>query len=182
MHSSHIVLVPDLGGIPPGHWLGEWQAAMPATVRLSAHAPSARHCAAWIQGIENAVRSAGPGATLVAHGLGCLAVAQWARVSRQSVHAALMVSVPDPGHPGFPKQTQGFVPVPRSVLPFRTMLVATETDGDWQHALARADDWDASFVVVGRILDPGPVRQTWPEGWALLENLIGAPVWSGTPA
>lgn len=182
MVSPHIVLVPDLGGIPPGHWLGEWQAAFPRAMRVAPHDPTARHCAVWIQGIEDAVRSFGPRTTLVAHGLGCLAVAQWARVSTRPAQAALMVSVPDPRHPGFPKQTRGFVPVPRSVLPLRTLLVAAETDGDWQHALSCANDWDASFIVVGRILDPGGAPQTWPEGLALLDNLMGAPVWSGTPA
>jgi predicted alpha/beta hydrolase family esterase len=176
MFASNIVVVPDLGGITPDHWLSHWRAACPQAVRLSRHDPHELNCAKWVRGIEEAVRASGPNTTLVAQGLGCLAVAQWAVLSTQFVRAALLVSVPDP-RADFLKQTREFVPIPRQVLPFRTLIVAAESDGDYAHGLACADEWDASFVVVGRIADPThPGKgQRWDEGLMLLDNLIAQP-------
>jgi uncharacterized protein len=178
MNESNIVIVPDHGGVDARHWLAHWRSNYPRVMRLAGHDTHELSCRKWVRGIDEAVAACGPHTTIVAHGLGCLAVAHWAQISTRPIDAAMLVSVSDPASERFPKNASGFRPVPRSVLPFRTLIVATETDGDYRHALDRAHEWDASLVVVGRIShDTHPqARQTWDEGLNLLWNLVGPPV------
>ena len=178
MHESKIVIVPDYGGVGPRHWLGHWRSNHPHAMRFAEHDPSELSCREWLRGIDDAVAASGPHTSLVAQGLGCLAVAHWARVSQRRVEAAMLVSVPDPSRNRLPKNASGFCPAPRSVLPFRTLVVASETDGDYTHALERANEWDATMVVVGCIShDTDPrARQTWDEGLSLLWNLVSPAV------
>ena len=49
---------------------------------------------------------------MVAHSLGCLALAHWMAASALPVHAALLVAVPDPHGPAFPTEATGFAPLP----------------------------------------------------------------------
>jgi hypothetical protein len=175
MQESNIVIVPDYGGVGPRHWLAHWRSNHPRIMRFAEHDPRELTCRKWLRGIDDAVAACGPPTTVVAHGLGCLAVAHWAHISKRRIDAAMLVSVADPSSEKFPKAAADFCPMPRAVLPFRTLVVAAETDGNHQHALDRAHDWDATMVVVGRIShDTDPrARQTWDEGLSLLWNLAG---------
>lgn len=175
MHRPKIVIVPDYGGTGKDHWLEHWRSNHPDAMRFAEHDPRDPTCKAWVRGIEDAVASAGPRTSLVAHGLGCLAVAHWAATTHRCIDAAMLISVPDVDATGrIPAQATGFLPVPRKALPFHTLMVAAETDGDYQHAIAHANDWDATLVLVGSISHetrPG-TRHTWDEGLNLLWNLV----------
>jgi uncharacterized protein len=173
MHEPNIVIVPDYGGAGSRHWLAHWRSNHPRTMRFAEHDPRELSCQAWLRGIEDAVAASGPKTSLVAHGLGCLAVAHWAKFTSRRVEAAMLVSVPCAVPEQLPFNAHGFLPVPQSVLPFRTLVVAAEMEGDYFHVLDRANDWDATMVVVGCIShETGPhARQTWDEGLDLLWNL-----------
>lgn len=179
MQEANIVIVPDYGGINHRHWLAHWRSNHPHAMRLAEYDPMKASCKSWLRGIEDAVSASGSNTSLVAQGLGCIAVAHWARVTNRRIDSAMLVSVPDPNGSSFPSEASDFSPVPRTALPFRTLLVASETDGDYQHALALAEDWDATMVVVGCIShDTGSkARQTWDEGLGMLWNLT-RPVFS----
>lgn len=176
MHDSKIVIVPDHGGVDCRHWLAHWRSNYPRTMKLAEHDPTELSCQKWLRGIESAVAACGPRTSIVAVGLGCLAVAHWAMASQRRIQSAMLVGIPDTSSTSFPKAAAGFCPVPRSVLPFRALVVASEADGDYEHALSRAHDWDASMVVVGRISNETDrkAKRTWDEGLDLLWNLAGS--------
>lgn len=172
--AASIVIVPDIGGTDRRHWLTHWKSNYPELMRFAEYDAADATCRKWVRGIEDAVASAGPQTTLVAHGLGCLAVVHWAALTFRPVEAAMLVSVPNiVSNARHPRQLSGFTPVPRNVLPFRTLIVTSEEEGDYEHALAYAEDWDATMVVVGSISHrtTPKCRQTWDEGLNLLWNL-----------
>jgi predicted alpha/beta hydrolase family esterase len=177
MQKPKIVIVPDYGGVSKDHWLEHWRSNHPDSMRFAEHQPLEPTCKAWLRGIDDAVAACGPRTSIVAQGLGCLAVAHWATLTQRRIESAMLVSVPDIAACGqIPVHLPGFVPVPRRALPFRTLMVAAASDGDYQHALAHANDWDATFVLVGSISHdtrPG-ARHTWDEGLDLLWNLVEA--------
>ncbi|MBL0729880.1 alpha/beta hydrolase [Piscinibacter sp. HJYY11] len=173
--AATIVIVPDMGGTDRRHWLMHWRSNYPDLMRVADYDAGDATCRNWVRGIEDAVASAGPRTSLVAHGLGCLAVAHWAAQTYRPIEAAMLVSIPDlAAKPFSQRRLNGFSPVPRVVLPFRTLIVASAEDGAYEHAMAHADDWDATLVLVDSISHhtAPKARHTWDEGLSLLWNLV----------
>lgn len=173
--AATIVIVPDIGGTDRRHWLMHWKSNYPDLMRVAEYDVADANCKNWVRGIDDAVAGSGPKTCLVAHGLGCLAVAHWAMQTYRPIEAAMLVSIPDCSVKNDSScQLSGFLPVPRSALPFRTLIVASTEDGGYQHALAHAEHWDATLVVVGCISHhtAPESRLTWDEGLNLLWNLV----------
>lgn len=115
-----------------------------ARIELDLRSASRRNL--WAVQLDDAVHRAGAPAVIVAHGIGCLAVAWWARLSPafylSSVAGALLVA---PGCGDDPEQAPGLLASPRTLLPFPTIVVgAPDRIGDGAHLLARA--WGSQFV------------------------------------
>jgi hypothetical protein len=134
----------------------------------------------WVSGLAAAVGDAAVPVVLVAHSLGCITVAHWAATASMHeltrVQAALLVAPADVERLHAPSCLQGFAPVPRRVLPFKAMVVASASDPYCGERRARelAAAWGASFVSLG---DAGHINADsghgrWEEGMALL------PVWT----
>jgi uncharacterized protein len=64
-------------------------------------------CDEWVETLDQAVGQAGASPILVAHSLGCLTVAHWAARSDRLCFAVLLVAVPDPSGPAFPRAAIG---------------------------------------------------------------------------
>ena len=82
-----------------------------------------------------------PEPVIVAHSLGCLATVHWAARYGRHIRGALLVGVPDPASPVFPRAAaSGFAPLPFERLPFPTIVVSSNNDpyGTQQHARACA--------------------------------------------
>ena len=171
-----VLIVPGLGSSGPQHWQSRWQARHPHFVRVAQRNWDAPDCGDWIAVLEQAVFTAGPRAVLVAHSLGCLLVAHWARQTRQTIAAAMLVAVPDPQRPDFPASARGFAPVPRQRLPFRTLVVASSNDpyGSLAHANACASAWVSRLAAIGAVghINADSDLGDWPAGLAMLDELI----------
>ena len=115
---------------------------------------------------------------LVAHSLGCLAVAQWAvRADGASkrVAGAFLVAPPDPAGPGFPGAASAFA-AEFATLPIHALVLASSDDPYCtpHRAAAIATAWGAPFLELGA---RGHVNVEsgfgeWPEGLQLLEDFV----------
>jgi predicted alpha/beta hydrolase family esterase len=171
-----VLVLPGYGDSGPAHWQTLWEARHGYTRVVQADwlAPQRDD---WVRTLEHAVRHAPPPVTLVAHSLGCILVAHWARSGTvERVGGALLVAPPDVDeiHHLLP-EVESFAPVPLDRLPFRSIVVASTTDPyvTAERARGMADGWGATFVDIG---DAGHVNAEsnlgdWPDGHRLLDQL-----------
>lgn len=131
-------------------------------------------CDEWVNSLDESVREAGEQAILVAHSLGCLVVAHWAARSSRAVHAILLVAVPDPSGPMFPRDAIGFSPVPSTLGAKRVTVVSSSDDpySSTAYTLQRVADWDAEHIGLGPV---GHINATsglgdWPLGWTIIDR------------
>lgn len=174
--STNVLILPGYGNSGPEHWQSLWQQAEPDWQRVEQHDWEQPQRADWCAALETAVVACGAGSVLVAHSLGCLLVAHWAQVTRLRVRGALLVAVPDPTLPAFPPQAQGFTPLPRQVLPFPSLLVASRDDpyASLDYARQCAAAWGSEYVDIGAAghINASSGFGDWPQGRALLRRLL----------
>jgi predicted alpha/beta hydrolase family esterase len=170
-----VLILPGWGDSGPGHWQSLWEHANPALRRVVQRDWEYPICTEWVRTLDDVIRAAGNPAILVAHSLGCIAVAHWARASTLPVRGALLVAPPDIEHPDFPPVTEGFAPIPRERLPFPSILVASRNDqfSDFNRSRALAHDWGSRFVDAGNSghINTDAGFGPWPLGESLLAEL-----------
>jgi predicted alpha/beta hydrolase family esterase len=177
-----VLTIPGLGGSGPTHWQTLWERTRLDTVRAELGMWDRPHRNSWVTKLDEAIRQAQAPVVLVAHSLGCLAVAWWATLSPQPygwpVAGALLVAPADVDRADVQDELRGFAPSPRTILPFPSIVVAS-SDDPWitpgaAHSLASA--WGSHFVDVGRHghLNAASGIGIWPDGQALLERVLAA--------
>ncbi|HEU0299520.1 MAG TPA: alpha/beta hydrolase, partial [Longimicrobium sp.] len=132
-----------------------------------------------IRALDEAVAGCAAPPVLVAHSLGCIAVAHWAAAFARPVAGALLVAPADVEAEHAPEPLCGFAPIPLRALPFPSILVAS-SDDPWL-AIERAEQlaqcWGSEFVRIqaaGHLNSDGGYGP-WPQGERLLRRL-SAPV------
>jgi predicted alpha/beta hydrolase family esterase len=114
---------------------------------------------------------------LVAHSLGCIAVAHWARSSRRAVHGAFLVAPCDVEKSGVPPAIRGFAPIPAEPFAFPAAVVVSTDDPflDLVRGQSLAFSWGARLHVVERCghINVEAGFGPWPDGEALLWELLG---------
>ena len=173
-----ILIVPGLGGSGPHHWQTYVERSFPGASRVHQDDWDRPERDAWIESLTSAIDAA-PGAVLVAHSLGCAAVAH-AVAARPDlpVAAALLVAPADVDRQrGAPEhRLYGFAPMPCTPLPFRSIVVASADDPYMTLVRARtfADDWGAEFINAGALghINVEAGFGPWPEGERMLRRLI----------
>lgn len=175
-----ILTVPGFNNSGPSHWQTIWERTRGDTHRAELGMWSTPHRNVWVTKLDQAIRAAQAPVILVAHSLGCIAVAWWARLAGQPyahpVAGALLVAPADVDDTDSPTSLSGFAPAPDMLLPFPSILVGS-TDDPWitrdrAHSLAVA--WGSHFVDVGAQghINAASDLGTWNEGQELLEQLI----------
>ncbi len=172
-----VLILPGIGNSGPLHWQSLWEQAHPQFARIQQRDWGNPVCAEWVAGIEEAVKRAGPDVVLVAHSLGCLAVAHWAAKPHSLVKAALLVAVPNPNGPNFPAEARGFSEIPTQRFLFRSTVVVSDNDpyGSPEHSAPLAASWGSRVVRIGKCghINEGSGLGAWPEGYELLKQLRG---------
>ncbi|PFH11178.1 hypothetical protein BCF11_3620 [Collimonas sp. PA-H2] len=171
-----VLIIPGHGDSGPAHWQSLWQGKQSGWARMQVDNWDHAVCGDWIAAIERDVVRLGKDTILVAHSLGCLAVAQWAARYASPIRGALLVAVPDPAAPAFPRADAiGFSPLPMQRLPFPSTVVASSDDPYASVAYARAcaDAWGSRFVEAGARghLNAGSGLGDWPDGYQLLQEM-----------
>lgn len=175
-----ILTVPGLGGSGPAHWQTLWEKNRPDVSRIELGMWDQPHRNAWVTKIDQAVSAARAPVILVAHSLGCPAVAWWAALSPQPygwpVAGALLVAPADVDREGAPAEITPFSGVPKQPLPFPSIVVASGDDPwielDRAHSLAV--DWGSHFVDAGLIghINAASGLGLWTEGLELLDRVV----------
>jgi predicted alpha/beta hydrolase family esterase len=171
-----VLVVPGIGNSGPLHWQSVWQAAHPDWQRLAVEDWDYVVCDDWVSAIERQLAANGRETVIAAHSLGCLAVVHWAARYARKIRGVLLVAVPDPASPAFPRvAASGFAPLPSERLPFPTTVVSSTNDpyGSVDHARTCAAAWGSELVEVGAKghLNADSNLGNWPEGFRLLEKM-----------
>lgn len=174
---QNFLIVPGLGNSGPLHWQTFWENGAPDKFRriIQTEWDTPRRDD-WIAKIEGEVRKSDvDNVILLAHSLGCTAVAHWARVYGTKIKGAFLVAPSDCEAASYTFDTEGFAPIPLDPLPFRSIVVASTNDEyvSFERAKFFADAWGSEFVGIG---DAGHINANsghgeWPEGLELLKSL-----------
>jgi predicted alpha/beta hydrolase family esterase len=124
---------------------------------------------------------------LVAHSAGVLITVHWAATrfrtgARWSIHGALLATPADLERPlpeGYPTldalEANGWLPVPRGALPFRSMLAVSDNDplAAKDRAVQLGQAWGSQIVELGAVghLNPASGFGPWPDGEGLVARL-----------
>ncbi|MBH0236877.1 alpha/beta hydrolase [Methylobrevis albus] len=146
------LIVPGYLGSGDGHWQRIWADEDPDALLVEQADFDRPARTAWLAALDAAI-AANPGAVLVAHSLGCILIAHYARLRPQAAIAGALLVAPADVEAvlGDYPQFASFAPVPRLPLPFPATLVASRNDPfmDFSRARRFASAWGARLVDLG---------------------------------
>lgn len=154
---TQFLIIPGLNNSGPGHWQSRWERQRADCHRADLGLWNAPNRNAWVNRLNLEIgRSARP-VILVAHSLGCLAVAWWAAMEKPGpdspVVGALLVAPPEVESGVTDPRLAAFAPAPRGVLPFPSILVASRNDSyiPFERARRLASFWGSRFADAGSV-------------------------------
>jgi predicted alpha/beta hydrolase family esterase len=173
------LIIPGLYGSAPEHWQSRWLRARAQAKRVELGQWDDPSRDVWIAHLDRAIGRQRQPVLLVAHSLGCLAVAWWAgqaSVARLAkVRGALLVAPPDVDRPDAVPVLRRFAPAPMNHLPFPSLLVASRNDpyATFERLAQLAQAWGAGLADVGWLghINAESGLGDWPQGVALLDLL-----------
>jgi len=173
------VLVPGWHGSGAAHWQAIWHARHADWLWVEQSDWESPNCGQWVNRLDGVVEDCPGTVIIVAHSLGCLAFAHWARFARErvrrKVEGAFLVAPPDAERENSPPEICGFSP-PKRPMPVRTMLVASENDPCMPFPQARrlAVLWGSILVNAGLAghINVASGHGPWPAGKNLLDGFI----------
>lgn len=181
MKPHHVLLLPGWQNSGPDHWQSRWERTFGYT-RVEQHDWMRPLRGDWIARLEDVLLSGDPEcdgpAVLVAHSLGCHAIAAWAAHSSNThrVKAALLVAPPDVERDDVSQMLPGWAKLVAGRLPFRAVLFASSNDPFCALTRARsfADAWGAECVEAGARghLNAESGLGDWPQAHEQLLGLI----------
>ena len=171
-----ILIVPGYGDSGPGHWQTLFETKLPGAERVRMPSFDAPDPTGWVAELDRAIAAAPAPPVLVAHSLGCIAVARWSAAHRRPVHGALLVAPADVEKSALPAPVRAFAPIPSEALPFPSILVASTNDPylELVRAQSLASSWEAFLQVVpdGGHLNVESGHGSWLDGELLLGELL----------
>lgn len=174
---TRVLMIPGLNGSGPGHWQTLWEEkyGYDRVEQMNWVNPDLDE---WVNTLNASVTASPERTVLVAHSLGCLTVANWAKAFPENtdrIQCALLVTPPDVElSPYIPDALKRFAL--HEFIAFPTMLVGSENDHYRTLDSARklAVSWGSLFVNAGALghinLDSG--LGPWPQGETFLADLI----------
>ena len=176
--SPEVLIVPGLRNSGAAHWQTLWQEQNPLFQRLTLLDWDTPDLDTWASAVANATAGASAPPIVVAHSFGCLAMLRAAISQGVRIAAALVVA------PADPDRFDATPLLPRGLLPFPTILVASTND-PWLKFLkagALATRWGSRFIGyrnAGHInADSG--FGPWQAGLELLSQLARSVAMEGT--
>lgn len=174
-----LLIVPGLDNSGPDHWQTAWERERGDCHRVELGCWDDPIRNVWISRLDQAVHDARGEVVLIAHSLGCHAVAWWARLLGPSglsrVRGALLVAPPDVDLPAVDYRLARFGPTPEVALPFPAFLVASRDDhyATFERSRAMARSWGALLLDAGALghVNARSEIGSWPQGQALADLL-----------
>ena len=183
---STVLIVPGLRDPVAQHWQTLLEARLRAAGRPVASVPPMGRedldCATKVAAIERTARALAGPIVIVAHSAGCVMLAHWARQTRCAVRGALLAVPPDFERPmpqGYPSpealRANGWLPVPRGRLPFRSIVAASRNDplAGYERVADLTAAWGSALVDLGEVghLNPASGYGEWPRADELIDDL-----------
>jgi predicted alpha/beta hydrolase family esterase len=171
----NVLTLAGLWNSGPTHWQTLWEQKNPQWVRVPHRDWSNPDCHEWVAELDAAIAACEGPPLLVAHSLGTMLVAQWAKSgSDLKIAGAFMVCPSDIEADSYPVDKNGFAPVPMEKLPFPSLVVASTNDPYVTIGRARAiaQAWGSRLVEIGEAghINGDAGYGEWPEGVKLLEE------------
>ena len=176
-----VLIIPGLHNSGPEHWQTKWEQERDDCVRVDLGMWDKPHRNTWVNKLNLAIRQyADRPVILVAHSLGCLAVAWWAQYERPAygtpVAGALLVAPPEVDHAPLAQALVPFAPAPNILLPFPSIVVASRDDPYMKFERARrlATFWGSGFIDAGAAghINADSSLGKWSYGRSLLDRLV----------
>jgi predicted alpha/beta hydrolase family esterase len=173
-----ILIVAGLWNSGPQHWQTHWERKYSKWSRVEHRDWNAPERDEWVAELDAAIAACEGRPVLVAHSLGCMAVAHWAQSgSPLRVAGAFLVAPADTEAASFPVPSGGFNPVPMAPLPFPSIVVASTDDPFVQPERARgfARAWGSRLVEIGQAghINDDSGYGEWLDGERLLDAFCG---------
>lgn len=173
--NSTVFIVPGLGNSDEKHWQTLWERKY-SFMRVHQMNWNTPNCDEWIKIIDRTVMQYDPNKIiLVAHSLGCVAVAFWTQKLQRKVKGALLVAPSDTEAEAYPAGTTGFTPIPISKLPFKSIIVASSDDPllKFERAAYLAYCWGGTLMNIGKAghINTDSGYGEWNEGVEILKQL-----------
>ncbi|KDB09596.1 protein of unknown function DUF1234 [Burkholderia sp. lig30] len=180
--SATVLIVPGLRDHVEDHW----QTILASTLPNARVVPPLEHdklrCAARVEALDHALASIAGPVVLVSHSAGVITTVHWAQHRRREIKGALLAAPPDFDSPlpdGYPTmdvlRQQGWLPVPRSPLPFPSIVAASTNDplARMEHVRELASAWGSRLIDVGAVghLNPASGFGEWPRALEFVNEL-----------
>lgn len=173
------LMVPGWQGSPPEHWQSHWQQVLPECVRVEQDDWLMPLRQAWVAQLQRQIAADSRPLVLIAHSLGCIAVAHWAAqaspVLLARVRGALLVAPADVERADCPVALRNFAPIATQPLPFPSILVGSSNDpaASAHRALQLAEQWHAEAVILQQAghINVQSGHHRWEQGFAWLYQL-----------
>ena len=176
----HFLIVPGLNDSGPTHWQSHWLGLLRHAHKAELGDWGRPTRDRWVARLEAAIRSIDAPVILIAHSLGCHAVAHWAETfgnaDRSKVFGALLVAPPDCDSEDAHPLVRQFGPSAHVQFTFPAILAASRNDDyatlDFSRRVARR--WQSDFVDIGELghINAASGIGHWPAGLALLGRTI----------
>lgn len=173
--ACNVLTVTGLWDSGPQHWQTLWEASQRGWMRVPHRDFNTPVRDEWVAELDAAIAQCEGPPLLVAHSLGCITVAHWARSrSPLRIAGAFLVAPADIDADSYPVAKNGFAPVPMEKLPFPSFVVASADDPfvTLHRAQAFAEAWGSGFADVGKHghLNGDSGLGEWEQGWRLFET------------
>ena len=176
INSNNYFIIPGLGNSGEDHWQTFFERTADNFQRIHQKEWDAPNCNDWISTIEKAISGYEPASVIViAHSLGCSAIASWAAKYHTKIKGAMLVAPSDIESVAYNFPATGFSPISKEKINFKTIVVASEND-PWvslNRAKYFSDNWGSDFINIG---DAGHINAAsgygqWKQGLEILKML-----------
>lgn len=177
-----ILVVPGLRDHVPQHWQTLLEASLPNAVSVPPLEQDKLNCGARVAALDAVIARIGGPIVLVAHSAGVMITVQWAKRHNRAIHGALLATPPDfevpmpAGHSSMEVLDEnGWLPVPRTALPFPSIVAASRNDplASFDRVATLASEWGSRLVDLGTVghLNPASGYGEWPRVHELIAEL-----------
>lgn len=177
-----ILIVPGLRDHVSAHWQTLLAAEIPNSVTVPPLERDKLDCSARVAALDAVFKRIDGSVILVAHSAGVMIAVQWLKRHNRPIQGALFATPPDfetpmpEGHSSMEAlNANGWLPVPRAVLPFPCIVAASRNDplASFDRVNKMASDWGARVVDLGNVghLNPASGYGAWPKAHELISQL-----------
>jgi predicted alpha/beta hydrolase family esterase len=181
-----VLFVPGLRDHVEDHWQTILARRIPGSRTVPPVERDRLSCGARVAALDAALQAIDGPVVLVAHSAGVMITVHWVHWAQRrtlQIQGALLAAPADletplpQGHLTLEEiSANGWLPIPRQALPFRSIVAASTNDplARLERVARYAGDWGSRLVEVGRVghLNPAAGFGEWKRAEALLHELL----------